>query len=185
MQGVGKAASKRNLTNRPSRLPPTSPTKLSTMPTRPSEKGAEIRFVKGVYKGEKGWLDKSKKQKKKVMHSVGVDMEDDNGQKVVKWTRVRANSYRKKFSAPKSYEEAAVQQHFKIEAAMIELAELFATCAVYSQENCVDLFAEELQVACEYQEKLGVKAKWRRVRMPGPNGQQNKRSHNDPNRMTN
>ena len=134
--------------------------KLTEMEEKEADKGKEIRFVKGNYKGKGGWIDKSKK-KTKASRNVIVDMgtgpddadSDDesqnnsNQQKYCVATRVMRDSIRSKFDAPKSYEEAALQQHFDIEEAMINLAEKFAECKASNIDAISSLFSKELKRA--------------------------------------
>jgi hypothetical protein len=123
-------------------------------------KGDAIRFVKGKYAGLEGWIDKGKKkQKKSFFQNVIVRLEDEE-----KATYVKISSYRRQFSgAARTYEEAAMMQHSDIERAMIDLAEMFAQCAVRNNTEALRLFNDELNSAREFQQKLGNKARYRSV----------------------
>jgi hypothetical protein len=129
-------------------------------------KGEEIRFVKGKYAGLSGWIDRSKKKKKNSCFRsviVGLDNEDDDFEEE-KATRVKISSFRKQVSGdPRTFEEAAVMQHKDIEKAMIDLATMFAQCAVQDTNEVLRLFNTELALALEFQKKLGSKARYRGV----------------------
>ena len=116
------------------------------------QKGKAIRFVKGTCVGCVGWIDKAFKKKKRSPHvDVIVDMDGSLVQKYVKKTSIRDA-----FARPKSYEEAALQQHNDIETAMIKLAEKFAECGIEDQQEAANLFMMELKHACKLQAKLKV-----------------------------
>jgi hypothetical protein len=116
------------------------------------EKGEEIRFVRGVYVGCVGWINKSRKNKKSSYRHVIVALEGEE-----KATRVKKSSLRKKFKAPRTYEEACLQQHSDIELAMIQLAEMFSQCHFQDNNNVLQLLNDELVVACDIQSRLGSK----------------------------
>ena len=126
-----------------------------------SEKGKEIRFIKGKYQGCVGWLNSAVKKKKKAVYRhviIKGEKEED------KLTKVKESSYRKPFAAPQSYEEACLQQHSDIELAMVQLAEMFAECKVHTNNvNIASLFEAELKRAVDYQVKLGNRARYRAV----------------------
>jgi hypothetical protein len=130
-----------------------------------ADKGTAIRFVKGKYAGLEGWIDKRKKKKKKSFYrNVVVQLEDEDGDAEEKETYVKISSYRKQFSgSARTFEEAAVMQHSDIERAMIDLAEMFAQCAVRDNQEALRLFNDELNLAREFQQKLGNKARFRSV----------------------
>jgi hypothetical protein len=135
------------------------------------EKGKAIRFVKGKYEGLNGWIDKSKRSKKKgyqhVIVELDADPDDENlmGEPELKATYVKITSLRKQFSSePRTFEEAALRQHKDIEKAMIDLADMFAKLGGNVNNNEVmRLFTAELNTAQELQHKLGSKARYRYV----------------------
>ena len=126
-------------------------------------KGEEIRFVKGTYAGNQGWLNTSKKSKSGRYDYVIVNLDDKE-----KPTRVLKSSIRKPFQEPETYEEAAVQQHPEMELAMIRLAEMFAECGVQQAGETVKLFVKELERAHHHQLQLGSKARYRNVNFTSP-----------------
>ena len=131
----------------------------------PAEKGDPIRFIRGVYAGCKGWINKSKNNKKKSnFRHVIVELDDG----VEKATRVKFNSYRKPFSEAHYYEEAAVQQHSDLEFAMIRLAEMFVECGIHDNMHTLRLFDAELRVARANQTRMGGKARYRNVLFTDP-----------------
>ena len=132
------------------------------------EKGERIRFVKGTYAGELGWMDKSrksKKSKKSKYRYVIVDL--DGGEKA---TRALLTSYRVHCGEvdPNSCEEAALQQHPDLELAMIRLAEMFAECGMCDTREAVRLFGAEMDLAKQHQHKLGRHARFRSVEFTEP-----------------
>lgn len=125
------------------------------------QKGEEIRFVKGKYMGEKGWINTEKTCKTKVgkKEQVYVIVDLERGEKS---TRVNKSSIRDKFSAPMSHEEAAMQQHKELELAMIQLAELWAECGITNVDNALALLSVEIGRAVDEHNKLS-KAPYRQV----------------------
>ena len=124
-----------------------------------SDKGDEIRFVKGTYQGRNGWLNKNRRSKKSRYSYVIVDLEEE-GEKP---TRVLTTSIRKPHKVPTSFEEAALQQHPDIELAMIRLCEMWAECGLNDGNNATRLFVEELHNAHESLKTQGNKARHRQV----------------------
>lgn len=137
--------------------------------SKEKEKGKAIRFVKGKYEGLNGWIDNSKKTKKKsffqsVIVELDPDDEDDDEDRMelLKATKVKLSSFRDQFSSEaSSFEEAILMQHRDIEKAMIELAELFAKCGNVNNNQVFRLLNDELDIAKKLQQKLGSKAKYR------------------------
>lgn len=127
------------------------------------DKGKTIRFVKGVYAGCTGWLNKSRKKKKgSPFRSVIVHVEDDEDDLGFdKYTRVKDNSYRPSHKAPASFEEAALQQHPDLELTMIRFAEMLAECGITDPGQIGHLFAIEFARAVKYQHSLKSKARYR------------------------
>jgi hypothetical protein len=77
----------------------------------PAQKGDPIRFVKGKYLGNVGWINTGKKKTKSGTYCyVIVRLENEE-----KETRVKRSSYRERQVPPKTYEEAILQQHPDIE----------------------------------------------------------------------
>ena len=122
-------------------------------------KGDELRFVKGTWVGYSGWKDLSVKPKKgSEKRAVIVDKD---GEEIA--TDVNKSSIRKPHAAPRTFEEALLQQHKDVETAMVKLAEMFAKCGISNNNNVLTLFSLELTRARDYQMKLGAKARWRHV----------------------
>lgn len=146
---------------------------LLTIFKMPLNKGSEIRFVKGTYAGMHGWIDKDKKKKKgSAYRNVIVDYKakDGDDEDGIYQTRVKESSYRKLWTQPKTFEEAALQQHPDIEKAMITLAEMFAQCGSdLSNDGVLQLFHEELTRAKAHIKGLGSKARYRYVLFGGEN----------------
>ena len=87
-------------------------------------KGREIRFVRGTYKGCKGWIDKANKTKKGWVWTI-VNDEDYEEER---HARVQKSSVREKHEPPTNWAQAAIQTHPEIDFAIIELSRMFATC---------------------------------------------------------
>ena len=125
------------------------------MPRRTEEKkaperGKEVRFIRGTYKGCVGWLDKANKSKKKSKMIYVIVDDEDYGEEVN--TRVWKSSYRERLKVPTTWAEAAVQQHPEIEDAVIETARLFASCRISSDAIAttgMDLIADEIRKAVQ------------------------------------
>jgi hypothetical protein len=133
------------------------------------EKGEEIRFVKGTYAGLTGWKNKGKKKAKgSQMIPVIVLLETDRSTNKdrLKATRVKRSSYRKRFAEPANKEEAAIQQHSDLEAAMIDFAAKWSQIGTVDPNNIIKLFLVELNDAQKLQKQLGNKARYRYVEYP-------------------
>jgi hypothetical protein len=130
------------------------------MPRRTAEKkaperGKEIRFTRGTYKGCVGWLDKANKAKRKSKMIYVIVEDQDYGEEV--HTRVWRSSYRERHKVPTTWAEAAVQQHPEIEDAVFETARLFASCRISGDENektVMDFIATEIRKAIDDNEAL-------------------------------
>ena len=147
-------------------------------------KGDAIRFIRGDYEGLTGWMDKDKKKKKKgVCHCVIVDLGDDESNQLKK-AKALPTSFRKVFEAPTCYEEAAIQQHPKLEKKMAELAEMWAQFHVRDEKKIIELFGKELAAARKNQKKKGPAANHKCVDCTSPiNGAKRNSSTVDNNRM--
>jgi len=133
------------------------------------EKGDPIRFVKGTYAGLVGWKNKGKSRKKgSYMIPVIVLLESDKSTKKerLKATKVKFSSYRKRFTEAANKEEAALQQHQDLEAAMINCAGKWAEIGTVDPNSIVKLFLTELGLAQKYQRQLNNKARYRCVEYP-------------------
>lgn len=125
-----------------------------------AKKGNEIRFVKGNYAGKTGWINKAKKKTKgDEQRYVIVEMGD--GTELA--TKASKYSIRKPHEEPRTYEEAALQQHFDIEKTMVKLASMFAECAVYDSKGAAKVFDKEVRRAIKEIRGKGPKARFRNV----------------------
>jgi hypothetical protein len=124
-----------------------------------SDKGNAIRFVKGKYAGETGWLNQDKAVTKCKIHVI-VDKGDQGGIR----TCVDKTSVGPPHREPQSFEEALLQQHPETERTMNKLVRLLARCNIVSStENISLIFNTKLNEACVAQEALGSKATWSHV----------------------
>lgn len=124
-----------------------------------AQKGQEIRFIRGKYQGQTGWVNAAKKKTKKGLQPVIVKM--DNG--VEKQTRVKVTSFRTPFSAANNYAEAALQQHPDMELAMIKLAESVAECGLRDINEMLVIFEAEIERAKFILLSKGSSARYRIV----------------------
>ena len=121
----------------------------------------------------KGWIDKDKKKKKdspyrNVIVNYEAKHSDDEDGPIQ--TRVKESSFRKLWTNPATYEEAALQQHRDMEKTMIALAEMFAQCGVgLANDGALHLFNAELTLAKENMTRLGSKARFRYVHFGAQN----------------
>lgn len=91
----------------------------------PSEKGQQLRLVRGKYKGKTAWENPRKKATKEIIY---VKIRMDAFTEIE--TFVHRTSVGEPLSPPKSYEEAALQQHPKISTTMEDLAKQLAMCNI-------------------------------------------------------
>lgn len=126
------------------------------------EKGDAIRFIRGTYKKLGGWIDKSKKKGSVKKSPVIVHNEDGTEHQ----TKIERASYRSAHRTPKSYGEAAIQQHPDMELYMVKFCELYVACGCTDSEAAVDLMKRELTFAFEIMRKSGHKAIRRHVDFP-------------------
>ncbi|CAB9513719.1 hypothetical protein SEMRO_608_G174830.1 [Seminavis robusta] len=134
------------------------------------QKGKEIRFIRGTYKGCTGWMNRAIKSS-----TCNVIVAHEGVEKV---TRVLSSSVRNKWTEPTSFEHALVQQHADVELAMVALAELLAECGVRRNPEILALINTELTIARKKNDDSGVKT-YRSVDWQG----RTKRSLHDPNAM--
>jgi hypothetical protein len=112
---------------------------------KPPVKGDGIRFIRGTYKECTGWLDTANKSKKKSKMIWVVVNDEDYDEEV--HTQVWRTSIRESHKEPVTWAEAAVQQHPEIEAAVIEMARLFASCSIADEKSVMKLIGEEIRRA--------------------------------------
>lgn len=125
-----------------------------------ANKGQPIRFVGGTYKKMTGWYNESQSfNPNPLRKNVIVDMGDGFEQKANVWRF----SIRAAHKAPKSREEAMMQQHPDIEICMIEMCRRIASCEVHSVEGVLKLIRAELTDAINDQCQRGTSARWRKV----------------------
>ena len=133
---------------------------------KPPVKGQPIRFVRGSYTGEKGWLDTANKPRKNAKSDkvwVIIDNTDESQNMEGTHTKVEITSIRHLPTAPTTWAQAAVQQHPTLESKVIEMARHFASCDMEGHEHeVVDLIAHELQFA-DNQIRSSRCALWKKV----------------------
>jgi hypothetical protein len=112
-------------------------------------KGGEIRFIRGTYKECTGFANKSKKKSKMIWVVVNDEDYDEEVH-----TQVWRTSIRERHKVPVTWAEAAVQQHPEIEAAVIEVARLFASCSIADENSVMKLIGEEILRAQTEKESL-------------------------------
>ena len=134
--------------------------------TKPPKKGEPIRFVRGTYKGETGWMDrankKSRRSKKNTKIWVIVDEINDDETEGIH-TQVEQTSVRNAHTQATTWAEAAVQQHPDLESKIIEMTRHFAACDIEGhQDGVLALVGRELEDANQ-EMRASKKAKWFRV----------------------
>ena len=116
-----------------------------------------------------GWVNDSLKSdaKKKTskMRPVIVLFPNGEEKEANGWRR----SYRKPFNLPANRSEAAIQQHQKIEMALISLCEMLAECDLRLNDDIIHLFNKELTEAKKHQRDMKDKARYRRVEYDAEN----------------
>ena len=115
-----------------------------TKQKKPPVKGEAIRFIRGTYIGCIGWLDTANKCKRSKLIWVVVNDEDYDEEV---HTKVWQTSIRESLKQPETWADAAVQQHPEIEAAVIEVTRLFATCPILDEIAVMELISKELKRA--------------------------------------
>ena len=134
-------------------------------------KGAAIRFVKGKYAGMNGWVDKEGPKdvagpyRRVIVNKPVPDEEDEDKLSFVELrTKVMETSIRNRHpTEPSTYEEAMFMQNPDIEEAMVAFAAMLAQCALFSNHEILRVFAQELDRAQIFHQKLGHKARFRHV----------------------
>jgi hypothetical protein len=129
-----------------------------------STKGAAIRFVGGAYSGQTGWFDTAKEHTKCW---YWVIIQNDKGKD--KHTHVTRESVRviANESVPHFLEEAVLQQHPDVEAAIDKLVALFAQCGIQGESEVItQIISAKLVEASIRQDMKGSKATWRTTKWP-------------------
>jgi hypothetical protein len=109
---------------------------------KPPVKGDAIRFIRGSFKECTGWLDTANKSKRRSKMIWVVVNDEDYDEEV--HAHVWRTSIREPHKVPVTWAEAAVQQHPEIEAAVIEMARLFASCSMADETSVMELIGEEI-----------------------------------------
>jgi hypothetical protein len=133
-----------------------------------SNRGEEIRFVRGKYIGYTGWinLDGDESDVSIAVIVSGYKDKKKGGSRFDKKKTVRKESVRSKLEpAPRSRAEAILQQHPEIEQTMEKLARQLAKCELSpSSASILQIFAMKLQDATARQIAMGNRAIWKKVR---------------------
>ncbi len=112
------------------------------------QRGREIRFVKGKYIGYNGWINDHGDHTAQSYTVIVSGYKRDNGATQDKITKVRKESVRDRtLPPPNSKSEAIMQQHPEIEAAVIEMARLFASCSITDEKSVMALIGKEIRRA--------------------------------------
>jgi hypothetical protein len=138
-----------------------------------SNRGEEIRFVRGKYIGYTGWKNLDGDETAVSIAVIVHGYKDKrNGSTSNKTTTVRKESVSSKVQpAPKSRAEAIMQQHPEIEQAMEKLARQLAKCELRPRSTAIqNIFATKLQDATARQIAMGNRATWKRVQYNSSGG---------------
>lgn len=134
--------------------------------TAMTDKGEEIRIIKGAYVGNKAWLDRSRAISREskfmpVIVLLKAEAEDEEDTEIQ--TRVKKNGVRKLFGVPTCLEAAALVQHPDIEKTMAKLAEMWSEIREANTRNVLLLFEAELTKAIVTKREEGSKGRYRYV----------------------
>jgi hypothetical protein len=105
----------------------------------PNEKGPKLRLVRGKYKGKTAWVNPLIKETERTVWVI-IHMDDGSFLE----TFVRQTSIGLPLSAPKSYEEALLQQHSKILTMMEELAKQLAMCTIQAGNQPIHAIFDDM-----------------------------------------
>jgi hypothetical protein len=128
-----------------------------------SNKGAELRFVKGTYNGKTGWINEDGKLLTFYVHVI-FQMGDGLDEK---HTKVLKTSVLKRIADNRpatTREEAVLQQHPDIKAVMDKLAAELTKCGLMETEETACIVSIKLQEAIVAQNAKGSKVTWRFTR---------------------
>jgi hypothetical protein len=137
------------------------------MPSAPSaagqtaleeRKGSECLLVGGTYRGCKGWLDKEKGATACQYYLI-IKKEDG----FLKLVRVKKESVGAPFQAPKSYIEAAFQQHKDLAECLDKLVRKLAQCRISGSPEASSFIRKKIDKAYGKQVTLGSNAVWKMV----------------------
>jgi hypothetical protein len=130
-----------------------------------SNRGAEIRFVRGKYLGYMGWINLEGKKTAASVDVIVQGYKETDGSTCNRATTVRKTSVRPRAqAAPRSRAEAIMQQHPEIEQTMEKLARQLAKCELSTRSaSILHIFATKLQDATARQIAMGNRATWKRV----------------------
>jgi hypothetical protein len=131
-----------------------------------SNRGAEIRFVRGKYLGYMGWINLEGKKTAASVDVIVQGYKETDGSTCNRATTVRKTSVRPRAqAAPQSRAEAIMQQHLEIEGTMEKLARQLAQCELSPRSLALKkIFDTKLLDATAHQIALGSKANWKRVK---------------------
>lgn len=130
------------------------------------KKGQAVRVMTGKYEGCKGWINENKGDKgqtPKKLHLIVVDGKKERLTCLMKQSVLVLSEKNK----PTCFEEAIFEQHPDITMLMIKLSRALAECELPEDKsmymNMATIFKAHLDQAIFEQDRLGHKAKWRKV----------------------
>ena len=119
-------------------------------------KGEPIRFTGGKYVGKTGWINTAKGENGFTEEKVYVYVDRSKGKKPKPDLATHVNQEfiaPKDLPTPQSYEEAAFQQHPKIEREMNKLTKKLAMLGINSEDEFTQMFGNKLQAAINSQKE--------------------------------
>ena len=125
--------------------------------------GEPLRVIRGKYAGCSGFVNLSRSNTKKF---IQVWIQDDDGRLTA--CRVKRTSVRSPFRPAQTFEDAIIQQHPDIELALVQLAEMFASCDIQNTRRTLELLDFELSSAMSRMRESGANPRYRGVRFPAP-----------------
>jgi hypothetical protein len=142
---------------------------MSTTP----RKGAEIKFIGGVYKGN-GFLDRNKDASADYTYVIAPKKKGRNGKITMEYTKVLHEHYvlLTEIQKASTYEEAMLDQCSDIDSLLNKVVKKMAECEMVDgkgSDSCkkiCSIVADRLDRAVVNQTKKGSAARWRRVLWP-------------------
>ena len=124
-----------------------------------SERGEEVRFVRGTYSGKKGWIDSSREPTAESVPVIVHKVKTRSGKIVDKATTVRKASIKYAKVEVTSFADAILNQQPKIDHLMEKLCEKLVMCNIDPHDqDIVNLFSMRLVSAVMKQEEKGDNA---------------------------
>jgi len=125
------------------------------------KKGDEIIINSGVYVGMKGWID-PKGKKMKTMAYVIVEVEDEDGEKSLKYTKIKKSNFivKKLKKAPTSITQKLLEGQPQVAKDLNTVAKNMARLGVTDGRESAEIFLALVNHHIEALKKKGPKANY-------------------------